>query len=88
MMRVALSATGAAAVDAGLMAPAPAKAASKYYQIFRLWWNRHGAGSWDQCSVPNHFVGFTSSFGFFITGRVAVLAGSEGSPMGKGASKC
>jgi hypothetical protein len=56
----------------------------------KLWWNGHGAGSWDQCSVPisNRWVGFTSSNGFFIPGRVAVLSGNEGGPVGAGASEC
>lgn len=61
-----------------------------FHGKIKLWWNNHGAGSWDQCSVPvsNKWVGFTSSDGFFITGRVAVLSGNEGGPVGAGASEC
>ena len=138
MTRVAPSVTGAAAADAGLMTPAPANAATDYYQIavyekasvyrmqicgynqnntwvctpdsipvetrsggryaymrnwwwrgqIKLWWNGHGPGSWDQCSVPDHFVGFTSSYGFFMPGRAAILSGNEGDPVGAGASEC
>lgn len=45
----------------------------------KLWWDNHGAGSWDQCYVPQN-AALISSNGFIITGRKALLVAGPGRP--------